>query len=104
MEIFLKIQQIIFDISASNLFKINKIIEGNEDKITVHNYYSSICGTTALVCLLIRDVLEFVGVIPNEKKNNPQHLYQNLEYLIFVYEKISDYVKRLKNAEIIIDK
>lgn len=93
-----------FDTSASNLFKINKIIEGNEDKITVHNYYSSICGTTALVCLLIRDVLEFVGVIPNEKKNNPQHLYQNLEYLIFVYEKISDYVKRLKNAEIIIDK
>ena len=38
------------------------------------------------------------------KKNISQHLYQNLEYLIFVYEKISDYVKRLKNAEIIIDK
>ena len=104
MEIFLKIQQIIFNTIAFNLFKIKKIIERNEDKITVHNYYSSICGTTALVCLLIRDVLEFVGVIPNEKKNNPQHLYQNLEYLIFVYEKISDYVKRLKNAEIIIDK
>ena len=67
-KIFLKIQKIIFNTSTSNLFKINKIIERNEDKITVHNYYSSICGTTALVCLLIRDVLEFVGVIPNEKK------------------------------------
>ena len=67
-KIFLKIQKIMFNTSTSNLFKINKIIEGNEDKITVHNYYSSICGTTALVCLLIRDVLEFVGVIPNEKK------------------------------------
>ena len=38
------------------------------------------------------------------KKNIPQHLYQNIEYLIFVYEKISDYVKRLKNVELIIDK
>ena len=67
-EIFFKNSTNNFNTRASNLFKINKIIEGNEDKITVHNYYSSICGTTALVCLLIRDILEFVGVIPNEKK------------------------------------
>ena len=74
------------------------MIEGNENKITIQNYYSSLCGTTALVAFLIRDVLEFIGVLKNEKKNDENYLYRNLEYLDYVYVKVSDYIKRLKNA------
>ena len=87
-----------FDFSAENIFKIKKMIEGNENKITIQNYYSSFCGTTALVAFLIRDVLEFIGVLKNEKKNDENYLYRNLEYLDYVYVKVSDYIKRLKNA------
>ena len=87
-----------FDFSAENIFKIKNMVEGNENKITNLNYYPSICGTTGLFIFLIRDVLEFIGILNNEKKNNECYLYRNLEYLDFVYVKICDYVKRLKNA------
>jgi hypothetical protein len=44
------------------------MIEGNENKIAGLGYYPSICGTTGLFIFLIRDVLEFIGILNNEKK------------------------------------
>ena len=86
-----------FDFSAENIFKIKNMIVGNEDSFT-NNRYATISPTTSFVALFIKDALEFVGVLNNEVKNNKSYLYRNLEYLEFVYVKITDYIKRLENA------
>lgn len=81
-----------FDFSTENIHRINKIIDKNISKISPA-YFSKICGTTGLIIFMIKDALEYSGVI-QEKKVIPARVYKNYLYNT---EIITEKLNRLKN-------
>lgn len=69
-----------FDFSDENLYKIIKIIGNREKKITP-TYYSKTCGTTGLIIFLIKDAMEYAGIIV-DKKTLPPRTYKTYNYLV----------------------
>lgn len=80
-----------FIFTSENIYKIKKIVGNKVDEIKPTNF-SKICGTTGLVIFLIKDALEYCGIIQNDKKNNPSILMKNLEHLEQIENKISSYI------------
>ena len=74
------------------IFLLNKLLVGMKKKI-IPNYFSKICGTTGLLIFLIKDILEYCGVIVNEKKTQPSRILDNLMY----------YKKTIENLALVID-
>ena len=85
-----------FDFSPENLYKVKRIL-GNKANEIKHTNYSKICGTTGLVIFLIKDALEYCGIIQNDKKNIPSILLKNLEYLETIENKVDKYIDMLKS-------
>ena len=78
----------VFDFSDNNIYKINKLVEKNNAKIAPA-YFSKICATTGLFIFLIKDALEYAGIIYQDKKTPSGRILQNLEYAIeFEKEKV----------------
>jgi hypothetical protein len=69
-----------FDFSEENLLKLSKIIGNREKKITP-TFYSKTCGTTGLIIFLIKDALEYSGIII-DKKTLPSRIYKSYNYLL----------------------
>lgn len=84
-----------YDFSIKNIYEINKIIYGQKDKIKP-TVFSSICGTTGLVIFLIKDALEYIGVLHNSKKNIPSLVLKYLEYVEQMQHKIEKYINFIK--------
>ena len=61
------------------IFLLNKLLIGAKKNINP-TYYSKICGTTGLLIFIIKDALEYCGVIINEKKTQPARIFDNLMY------------------------
>jgi hypothetical protein len=55
-----------FVFTEENIYKVYKICEGKEKKINPSGY-SKICGTTGLIIFVIRDALEFAGIIIDKR-------------------------------------
>ncbi len=81
-----------FDFSEQNIYKLNRLVEKNSHKIAPA-HFSKICATTGLFIFLIKDALEYAGVI-NDKKTPAGRVYHNL---IFEIEMEQLKVKRLSN-------
>ena len=79
-----------FNFSTENIFKIIKIVENNIHVLSPA-YFSKICGTTGLMIFLIRDCLEYCGII-QDKKMFPARVYMNL---IYEQELINEKIRRL---------
>ena len=60
------------------------------------SYYSKICGTTGLIVFILKDALEYCGVLVNEKRTPIKRIYENL---IKEKEKINKLNDMLKNAQ-----
>ena len=58
---------------------INRLLFGMKNNFNA-NYFSKICGNTGLLIFIIRDALEYCGVIINEKKTQPSRILDNLLY------------------------
>ena len=84
-----------FDFSPKNIFKIKKLINGKEDKLKPL-IYENICKTTGLVIFIIKDSLEYCGIILNNKKTKPKVLINYLEYLKGNLNKTKEYIDKLK--------
>ena len=69
-----------FDFSDENIYKSLKIIGHREKKITP-TFYSKTCGTTGLIIFLIKDTMEYAGLIV-DKKTLPARLYRLNNYLL----------------------
>ena len=52
--------------TEENIYKVYKMCEGKQNRINP-SYYSKICGTTGLVVFLIRDALEYCGIIVDKR-------------------------------------
>ena len=61
------------------IFLLNKLLVGIKKNINP-TYYSKICGTTGLLIFIIKDALEYCGVIISEKKTQPARIIDNLMY------------------------
>ncbi len=84
-----------FDFSTKNIYKIKQIVNGNEDKIKP-TVFSKVCATTGLVIFLIKDSLEYIGIIHNIKKNIPSLMLKYLIYIGDIQNKTESYINNLK--------
>ena len=84
-----------FDFSYKNIYEIKKLINGQEDKIKP-SFYSKICGTTGLFVFLIKDILEYIGILQNYSKNVPSILLNYLKYVGELQNKIELYINNIK--------
>ena len=72
------------------------LISGKEDKLKPSTY-ENICKTTGLVNFIIKDSLEYCGLIPNEKKIvMPSVIIDYLVYLKKVIKRTKEYLDMLK--------
>ena len=84
-----------FDFSIKNIYEVKKIVNGNEDKIKPSTF-SKICGTTGLIIFLIKDTLEYMGVIHNSKKSIPILQLKYLEYIGEIQQKMEKFINDIK--------
>jgi len=83
-----------FDFSAKNLYEVKKLVSGHEDKIKP-SVVSKICQTTGLIIFMIKDTLEYVGII-DTKKSVPALKLKVLEYIGELQTKIESYIENNK--------
>ena len=84
-----------FCFDDDNINKMRQLIHKNKAKIS-RTYYSKICGTTASIVFILKDALEYCGVLINEKRTPIKRIYENL---IKEKEKINKLNDMLKNAQ-----
>ena len=83
-----------FDFSAKNLYEVKRLVSGHEDKIKP-SVVSKICQTTGLIIFMIKDTLEYVGIIES-KKSIPAFKLKVLEYIGELQTKIENYIENIK--------
>ena len=85
-----------FDFTKQNIYKLKKLSTGKEDKLKPRTY-ENICKTTALISFIIRDSLEYCGVIPNEKNMGPNVVISYLEYIKENLNECKEYIVFLQS-------
>ena len=80
------------------IFLLNKLLVGMKKKINP-NYFSKICGTTGLLIFLIKDTLEYCGVIINDKKTQPARILDNLLYYKNSIDTLAQYIDFLSGIK-----
>ena len=85
-----------FDFSSKNLYEIKKLIYGNEDKIKP-TFFTKICPTTGFVIFMIKETLEYCGLISSLKKNIPIICLHYWEYIDEIQNKIQNYIDNISD-------
>ena len=62
------------------MLSLNNLCEGKTNKLTPV-YYSKLCPTTGLFVFVVKDALEYIGIL-EDKKSPPGKIYRKLNYLI----------------------
>ena len=73
---------------------LEKLVCDIKSKI-VPSYYCKICTTTGLFSFLIKDALEYNGVLSLNKKTQVSRLYHNLEFAKTIIDQLDKYIKYL---------
>ena len=94
--ILLKLKDLTFE--HKKLFLINKFLIGMKKKITA-SYYSKICGTTGLLIFIIKDVLEYWGIILNERKTQPSRMLDTFLYYKNANDKLTLFIEFLSGIK-----
>jgi hypothetical protein len=82
------------DFSTENIYKVSKLVGSNTSKMTP-NYFSKMCGTTGLFIFLIKDALEYSGILI-DKKTPVSRLNKNYMYN---FEILQNKIERLKKIQ-----
>ena len=77
-----------FNFEDHNVYLINKLIINKKAKM-LPSYYSKICSSTGLIMFLIKDALEYCGIIFSEKKTPHNRVVNTLLYEKKLLEKVS---------------
>ena len=91
-----KLEDVTFE--HQKIYLVNKLLFRMKNKINA-NYFSKICGTTGLLIFVIRDVLEYCGVIINEKKTQPARILDNLLYYKNCNDTLANFINRLSSIK-----
>ena len=84
-----------FDFTYKNIYRLKKLVRGNEDKIKPL-IYEKICKTTGIITFIIKDSLEYCGIIFNNKKTMPSIVINYLENTKNNINRVKDYIDQLK--------
>ena len=82
-----------FDFSDDNIYAITQMVGSNTSKISPA-YYSKLCGTSGFLIFLIKDSLEYAGIIV-DKKPNQSRILKNLK---FQQDKEKEKLEKLKGS------
>ena len=91
-----KFKSVTFD--KTKIVLMNKFLIGMKKKINP-NYFPKICGTTGLLIFLIKDALEYCGVIINDKKTQPARILDNLLYYKNSTENLAQIIEYLSGVK-----
>ena len=99
------IYKILFQlINKDNFVKIKdkKIFWSEISKFLLENinpsYMGKLCGTTGLISFVIKDALEYSGII-EDKKTPPLRIKKNYEYQKEIIDNIEKYISIVKKIE-----
>ena len=84
-----------FDFSKNSIYLINKLLVGIKPNFTTA-HFSKINGPTGLVLFIIRDALEYAGIIVT-KKTPKSRIYNNLVYYKNIIENLNNFIDYLAN-------
>ena len=73
---------------------MNRLLVGIKPQIKPTTF-SKISATTGLLFFLIKESLEYCGVLPNYKKTQPSRIYDNLMYYKNIIENLDNLNKKL---------
>ena len=79
----------IFD--DKNILKVKSMAKDISEKLKP-KYWGKICGTTGFFVFMIKDAIEYAGII-EDKKTQPSRIKSNYLYLKNLLEKMDNYVK-----------
>ena len=85
-----------YNCDCKTIFYIEKLMKGKKENISP-SYYSKICGSTGLLIFLIKELLEYCGVIISTKKTQLSRIYQNLIFFKNIVDKLSEFNKTLES-------
>ena len=75
----------LFDFSSGNLFRLNKNYGNILAKLNP-SYFSKICTTTSLFTFLLKDAVEYAGLVFVEKKSQLALVYNTYTYFVDTFE------------------
>ena len=87
-----------FDFTKKNIYKLKKLSNGKEDKLKPV-IYENFCKTTGLVIFVIKEALEYCGIIFNEKKLMPNVFISYLEYIKENLNECKEYINFLSSIK-----
>ena len=87
-----------FDFSEKNIVKIKKICKDKNIENINPSYMGKLCGTTGLISFVIKDALEYSGII-EDKKTPPLRNKKNYEYQKEIIDNIEKYISIIKKIE-----
>ena len=86
-----------FDFSHKNIYTLNKLLVGIKPKLNPGSF-SKISGTTGLLIFIVRDALEFAGVLITNKTPKSR-IYDNLMYYKNLIEPLTNFIDFLSKIK-----
>ena len=86
-----------FDFSKNSIYLINKLLVGIKPNFTTA-HFSKVNGTTGLLMFIIRDALEYAGIIVT-KRTPKSRIYNNLVYYKNLIENLSNFIDYLASID-----
>ena len=84
------------DYSHKAIFFIEKMIKGKKEDITPSNF-TKICSSTGLLIFLIRELMEYCGIIIDPKKTQISRIYNNLKFYKNLEDTLSGFIQSIEN-------
>ena len=88
-----------FNFSHQSIYLMNRLLVGIKPKF-IPNTFTKVSGTTGLLFFLIKDCLEYCGVLINDKKTQPSRIYDNLNYYKNIIDSLANFVDFLSKLKI----
>jgi len=85
-------KKFIFD--DKNILKVKSLAKDLNEKLKP-KYWTNICGTTGFFVFMIKDAVEYSGVL-EDKKTQPSRIKENYLYVKGLFEKLDKYVNFLE--------
>ena len=79
------------------IYKVEKILNGKKDNIIIPSYFSKSCPSTGLIIFLIKELLEYCGIIFSNKKTQLCRVYNNYKYYQTIENTLSKFNQSIEN-------
>jgi hypothetical protein len=87
-----------FDFSHQTIYLLNKLLVGIKPNINA-SYFSKISGTTGMLIFIVREALEYCGVLVT-KKTLKSRIYDNLMYYKDIIDNMTNYIDFLSKMNL----